>query len=294
MTREMDFPLTTEAPPIATHRPPRLLQLGCGGRPHPAWINLDLRPLPPGVRRHDVTAPLPFPDRHFDAVYHAHLLEHLPRDRAPAFAAECYRVLRPGGVLRVVVPDLEQIARLYLQALEGACSGDTAARRRYPWAVLELYDQAVRERPGGAMLDYLARATDRPGDVAWYRLGADGRVIRQHLETAPPPGGREPRWWRRLASLLRGGWREALFRRLLGREYELLQLGRFRRAGEVHQWMYDRHSLRELLAAAGFVDFRLTAADDSDIPGWRDRPLDTRPDGRPAKPDSLYAEARRP
>jgi hypothetical protein len=76
--------------------------------------------------------------------------------------------------------------------------------------------------------------------------------------------------------------------------YEVLQRGRFRRSGEVHQWMYDRQSLRDLLTTAGFTRFRLVAAGESGIPGWDDDCLDTQSDGTPAKPDSLYAEAIRP
>lgn len=41
--------------------------------------------------------------------------------------------------------------------------------------------------------------------------------------------------------------KELLIKRLLGNEYEQLQLGRFRRGGELHLWMYDRYSLAQLL-----------------------------------------------
>ena len=288
MLREMDFPAAADA--VTSTDRPRRLQLGCGGRFHPAWINLDLHPQHASVARHDVTTPLPFPDRHFDAVYHAHLLEHLPRSQALAFLRECLRVLRPGGVLRVVVPDLEQIARLYLAALDVAWHGDAEAQKRHAWAVLEMYDQTVRDQPGGAMLDYLRGA--EACDLAWVRLGADGRIIRQHLERVVPPVAL-PGLARRLARLCRG-WRERLVRWLLGDEYALLQVGRFRCGGEVHQWMYDRQSLREIVTAAGFSAFRLTAVDESRIVGWADAHLDTQPDGTPVKPDSLYAEAVRP
>jgi SAM-dependent methyltransferase len=290
MNREMEFPQAARSSVAADQ--PRRLHLGCGGRFHPAWINLDLRPLHPSVAPYDVTGPLPFPAGHFDAVYHAHLLEHLPRASALPFVRECGRVLRPGGVLRVVVPDLEQIARLYLEALPGAWLGDAEAQEWHTWALLEMYDQVVREQPGGAMLAYLAA---EPANIAWYRLGADGTVIRQHLERVAakeraagnPPA---PSLMRRLFT----GWRERLIRLMLGSEYALLQLGRFRRSGEVHLWMYDRHSLRELLATAGFTAFRRVSAGESAIPGWADEHLDSQPDGTPAKPDSLYVEAVRP
>ena len=263
------------------------LHLGCGARFHPAWINVDLQPLDPSIVKHDVLTPLPFADVEFGAVYHAHLLEHLPRDRVPAFLRDCFRVLKPGGVLRVVVPDLEQIARLYLDSLQEAWDGDPEAQQRYRWAMLEMYDQVVRERPGGEMLAYLAQAADRPCDLAWYRIGADGRVIRRHLERVAP----QPR-----PSLLARwlGWRERVIRWLLGDENKLLRIGRFRRAGEIHCWMYDRHSLRELLRAAGFTGFRVTGPADSDVAGWADHGLDLETDGSPSKPDSLYVEAVRP
>ncbi len=291
MAGEREFPTAIASLRVPAARP-HCLNLGCGGRFHPAWVNLDLCPQNASVRRHDVATPLPFADRSFDAVYHAHLLEHLPRERAVPFLCECLRVLKSGGVLRVVVPDLEQIARLYLESLDTAWKGEPEARRRHTWAVLEMYDQVVRERPGGEMLAYLAQATALPADLAWYRVGADGAVIRQHLEhvePAPPPG-----LLHRGRQLLRGGWRERLIRWLLGREYDVLQAARFRQGGEIHRWMYDRQSLRELLTAAGFVAFRVVTAGESAIPGWADDHLDTQPDGAPAKPDSLYAEAVRP
>src|SRR5438046_457333 len=93
------------------------LNLGCGQRFHLAWTNLDLSPTDLAVRQYDVSHALPFDDGTFDAVYHSHVLEHLRRDRALPFVRECRRVLRPGGVLRLAIPNLEAIARLYLYAL---------------------------------------------------------------------------------------------------------------------------------------------------------------------------------
>jgi len=43
------------------------------------------------------------------------MLEHLSRERADAFFSEARRVLKPGGVLRIVVPDLRKAADAYLQ-----------------------------------------------------------------------------------------------------------------------------------------------------------------------------------
>ena len=75
---------------------------------------------------------------------------------------------------------------------------------------------------------------------------------------------------------------------------EALAIGRFRLAGEVHQWMYDRHSLGRLLSDAGFANIRIHSAATSDIPGWQDFHLDILPDGQVTKPDLFFMEARKP
>lgn len=270
---------------------PRLLNLGCGARPDARWTNVDLHPRSAGVRQCDVLAgPLPFADASFDAVYHAHLLEHLPAERAAEFLRECRRLLRSGGVVRVVVPDLEQIARFYLQALEQARSGDDAGAARHAWFTLELLDQLTREREGGQMLAQLARV--EAGGEAWRRVGAEAASLRARLAASRQ---QPPSWWasqrRRVVGWLFGSWRERLIRWLLGAEYEALQVGRFRRSGEVHHWMYDRVSLATLLAEAGFTQIRVVAAGESAIPDWPAYELDTFADGTPTKPDSLYMEA---
>jgi len=63
---------------------------------------------------HDLSKPLPFQDNSFSAVYASHVLEHLYRSRALALLSECKRVLKPGGTLRLVVPDLHVLVVEYL------------------------------------------------------------------------------------------------------------------------------------------------------------------------------------
>ena len=79
----------------------RMLNIGCGARFHPDWVNVDLFASGPNIRSMDITKGLGFPDGSFDIVYHSHLLEHLPPEEAPAFLRECARVLAPNGVLRI-------------------------------------------------------------------------------------------------------------------------------------------------------------------------------------------------
>lgn len=88
------------------------LHLGAGGSPKPGWTNVDLAGHPVELAW-DVTRPLPFADASVEAVFHEHLLEHLTLEQAYRLTRDCCRVLVPGGVLRVVVPDAGAYARSY-------------------------------------------------------------------------------------------------------------------------------------------------------------------------------------
>ena len=58
---------------------------------------------------HDLRKKLPFPDRSVDYVYTSHVLEHLAAADAPKLIEEVFRVLKPGGMVRLVVPDLAYV-----------------------------------------------------------------------------------------------------------------------------------------------------------------------------------------
>jgi SAM-dependent methyltransferase len=275
------------------------VNLGCGSRYHPDWLNIDTWAPDPDIQRHDLQSGIPLPDNSVDAVYHSHVLEHFDRSAGMAFLRECFRVLKNEGIIRVVVPDLEKIARLYLMALEGSCAGSTQWHRNYEWMLLEMYDQAVRERPGGGITDYFRGSQIPNRDFVVSRMGEV--PIRRLIDSLSGYlGCQEPaaisraifrRAKKRLARL-GPALRERTIRILLAeRDYGALQRGRFRQSGEVHKWMYDRYSLGKCLQGAGFVQIRECTASESGITGWQDFNLDTEPDGTVYKPDSLFMEA---
>lgn len=276
------------------------LNLGCGARYHPAWINIDIAPQGPGVIRHDLSRGIPLPDASCDVVYHAAVLEHMRRSDALPFLLECYRVLKPGGIIRVGVPDLEKLCRLYLEKLEAALTGDGSAVHDYDWIMLELYDQTVREQSGGEMLNYL-RQNPLPNEGFVYaRIGEEGRQLVRALqkqdgsEQAHPPVPVRSLFCR-LRNKPHALWSTAKYRLLqllLGAGgMRALEIGRFRLAGEVHHWMYDRYSLARLLRAAGFRAPVVLDATTSQIPEWNTFHLDTLPDGTVIKPDLFFMEA---
>jgi predicted SAM-dependent methyltransferase len=88
------------------------LNLGSGDVPIPGFVNLDGLSGAPGVDVvADLAEPLPYDDGSVDLIYAAHILEHFATDEVPARLGDWRRVLRPGGVLMVAVPDLDVIAR---------------------------------------------------------------------------------------------------------------------------------------------------------------------------------------
>jgi hypothetical protein len=66
-----------------------------------------------------------YADNTVDIVYASHLFEHLSLTSAKLFLTESYRCLKPGGVIRLVVPDLYKICRTYINEYESGLTEDT-------------------------------------------------------------------------------------------------------------------------------------------------------------------------
>jgi len=126
------------------------INIGCGAAPTAGWINYDNSPAvwlansrlfgarpatwamrrlglldagnldfaafcrANGIRWADAVSRIPHATATVDAIYASHMIEHLDRREARLFLQECRRVLRPGGVLRLAVPDLSVTVRDYL------------------------------------------------------------------------------------------------------------------------------------------------------------------------------------
>jgi len=156
-----------------------ILNLGCGTRTadHPDVLNVDwslnirirqsallrlaVSPLLDARRRarldqmagrllaYDLSKGIPFGADSVDIVYHSHVLEHLDRPVAERFLTEMRRVLKPGGLCRIVVPDFERACRDYVEHLERCVlePGQAAAHEELVAGVLE---QSVRRAAAGA------------------------------------------------------------------------------------------------------------------------------------------------
>jgi len=105
------------------------LNLAAGHVPKPGWLNVDLL-APTADLRLDLRRPLPFPNDSVASIYAEHFFEHLEYpnvtesmgwdleglgpSEALQFLRECRRVLAPGGMIDLVVPDTEGMIGVYV------------------------------------------------------------------------------------------------------------------------------------------------------------------------------------
>lgn len=185
----------------------RMLNIACGSRTDWAWTNIDFSPyakltrlpslvkktlravgllsdhrwatlktIDPDIIYWDLRKGVPFRDDTFDCVFHSQFLEHLPRDAAPSFLKECHRVVKPGGVIRVVVPDLRDHCQRYLEAFDAVTREGDHRFADLEYATDRLIDQMVRTESAGTRLQ-------RPAVRLIERLvrGGAAAVGEQHL-----------------------------------------------------------------------------------------------------------------
>lgn len=154
----------------------QILNLGCGSRTSQSCVNIDwsvylrmkksrtgrlvarawlrgvrweaFRSLDDRIVVHDLTRGIPAADGSTAAVYHSHVLEHIDREAVPAFFAETLRVLAPGGVHRIVVPDLEPLGRRYVEHLALVDSGSSSAAEHDQTIAAMIEQMARREAHG--------------------------------------------------------------------------------------------------------------------------------------------------
>ena len=114
------------------------LNLGCGAEVADGWVNVDyalgarFASIPlfrqlnrrigvfnqdwnDGILVHDLTTEFPWGESSVDIIYSSHFVEHLVKDDGRRFLEQCHRVLKPSGIIRLVVPDLRAFATEYLE-----------------------------------------------------------------------------------------------------------------------------------------------------------------------------------
>jgi SAM-dependent methyltransferase len=91
----------------------RRLNWGCGTHPAPGWINSDRKQAPGIEISCDIREGLPLADGSIDYAVSIHALPEVPYPDLPPVLAELRRVLKPGGVLRLGLPNMEHAVDAY-------------------------------------------------------------------------------------------------------------------------------------------------------------------------------------
>jgi predicted SAM-dependent methyltransferase len=131
--------------------PPLKLCLGSGSAPLTGWINIDIQR--PADVLLDLRFGIPLPDESVDFIYSEHLIEHLNLEDGLEHFAECRRILKTDGVLRMATPDLADLVKDY-----------STGWRRHDWVQwpgnewidsgVRMLNMAVREWGHLYMYDY--------------------------------------------------------------------------------------------------------------------------------------------
>lgn len=112
------------------------IQYGCGLSAPESWVNYDASPtlrlqripalgpiltrsgpvFPRNIRYGDIVKGLPLARGSCTAIYCSHVLEHLALDDLRTALKNTFAYLKPGGTFRFVLPDLEAMARSYVES----------------------------------------------------------------------------------------------------------------------------------------------------------------------------------
>jgi hypothetical protein len=139
------------------------LDIGCGPNTHGTFINLDYFWRPGVDVCWDITRGLPFGDASMRGIYSERCLEHFSVAEASGIFREGRRVLSPGGIFRVIVPDADMYLRTYVSQLGGGTSDrfpfQEAESKDANWTPLQSVNRVFyqdRESPFGhrTMYDY--------------------------------------------------------------------------------------------------------------------------------------------
>ncbi len=180
--------------------PVRKLQVGAGSNARPGWLNGDIEPLGSGVIYLDACRRFPFPDSTFNYVFSEHMIEHVSYADGRNMLSECYRVMVPGGRIRICTPDLANFLKLF------RVDRSRVEDEYLAWATREFIPAADAVDPVFVLNNYvrdwghqfiydrrtLARALEHAGfsDVSYHELGESADRELRGLEYADrmPPG----------------------------------------------------------------------------------------------------------
>lgn len=274
----------------------KCLNLGCGSRFLEDWTNVDFATSSPKVIVHNLTKGVPFEDASFDVVYHSHVLEHFDAKTGYFFLNECQRVLKKDGTLRIVVPDLEQIAKNYLNSVNAGIenASDSTISRKHQWFALELLDQIGRNWEGGNVAQFWIACNADDSSLLEARCGDEFKEFRRKYTVNVQHPNRLKRAYYNWLYANKAKFIKKYSTHFLLKHLVYYMVGKFRIGkGEIHLQMYDRYLLNRVLTEIGFVDFKIVSAESSTIQNWNKYSSLDIEQGKVRKPDSIFIEVKK-
>lgn len=268
----------------------KFANLGCGPVfiDEDNWVNLDYEPTAKKVIQADLLQTLPLASSSFDGVYSSHFIEHIPIDLVDGVLTECLRILKPGGVLRLVTPDLEEMCKSYIRYRQ------ESEHVKANFLVVEMIDQTVRRYPGGELGKLFREYSSdqyKHKDMVEFLRYRTGETLTPPDETAAK--NERPTSERVLKSISRRieSLRSWVGIKILPGSF-IRQNVSFASVGEKHHWLWDYEQLEHRLEKVGFEKIHKVTHDTSQIEGFPCFPLDIDPSGDPRKGvESMYVEA---
>jgi predicted SAM-dependent methyltransferase len=264
----------------------KFLNLACGDYfiESSQWENIDWAPKNAKIKQANLLKRLPFSNETFDLIYCSHFIEHIPIDSIHNFIIECSRVLKNNGRIRLVLPDLENIAREYISNI------DKNHKIFAEFNIVEMIDQCVRKESGGELIKWYKNTQIDP-DLMHYVHKRTGYLLVTKINKRSNYLLKiRNLTWRSVYVKAQNEYAKVLVKLLPKwyKENHVLKTA----TGENHVWMYDFNSLHKILLKAGYKDIcKLDAFHslDTDFPI---HPLDVDSLGNSRKgEESMYIEA---
>ena len=229
----------------------KLVNIACGDVyiKNNNWVNLDIISNNKYVTKINLLNKLPFLDNSVDAIYCSHFLEHIPIDKVSNFLHECFRILKKGGVLRLVLPDFESLSKEYLKQVK------LKNKVKSKIVLLTIIDQCVRKKPGGLLnefyKDLLTKKKVKKSEIKYLTFlnGVD-------FETKSKNKSKRTfnSYIQKIYSLIKiiflNIWLKFIMM-FLPKTFKEQNIS-LARIGELHHWIWDYYSLSDYLVKAGF------------------------------------------
>ena len=269
----------------------RFLNIACGDTfvEDEYWTNIDFTSHSPKIKKANILNGLPYKDNTFDVVYSSHFIEHIPIDSVNLFLKDVYRIMKPGGLLRIVTPDLEFLNNEYKKNL------DLKFFNKANFITTLILDQCVRTVAGGKLkldMDSFHNSNDKEmieyaklliGPDAFKYIELDDANLLKKIYIKIK---KDPKFLLNVISMIR----IKFFLFFLPKSYKSVNVSTAS-IGEKHMWLYDFNSLSDFLNNSSFNNIKKADFDDSSYYKYIFSELDIK-DGLPRKGiHQLFVEA---